>query len=68
MASGSIIGLGVPWGVVGSSYVMVSAVKWAMTCVSANGPLCGVLFWYQLVSGMTRRVMVDGSCLAASLA
>ena len=56
-----------PWGVVGSSYVMVSAAKWAMTCVSENGPLCGILFWYQLVSGMTNSVMVDGSCLAASL-
>ena len=68
MASGSVSGLAVPWGVVGSSYVMVSAAKWAMTCVSGNGPLCGVLFWYQLVSGMISSVMVDGSCLAASLA
>ena len=43
MASGSISGLGVPWGVVGSSYVIVSAAKWAMTCVSGNGPMSGVL-------------------------
>ena len=39
-----------------------------MTCVSGNGLLYGVLFWYQLASGTTRMVMVDGSCLAASFA
>jgi hypothetical protein len=68
MASGSICGLGGPWRVVGSSYVMVSAVKWAMMCVSGNGPINGVLFWYQLASDITSMVMVDGSYLAASRA
>ena len=29
-------------GIVGSSYVMVSAAKWAMMCVSRNGPVCGL--------------------------
>ena len=29
------------WGVVGSSYVMVSALKWAYICVFGNGPVCG---------------------------
>ena len=43
MANGSIRGLRVPWGAVGSSYVIVSAAKWAMTCVSRNGPISGVL-------------------------
>ena len=65
MARGSICGLGEPWGVVGSLYVMVSAAKWVMTCVSGNGPLYGVLFWYQLASGTASIVMVDGSYLAA---
>ena len=43
MASGSISGLGMFWGVVGSSYMIVSAAKCAMTCVSGNGPTSGVL-------------------------
>ena len=38
-------------GIVGSSYMIVSAAKWAMTCVSGNGPVCGFKFWYQSVSG-----------------
>ena len=41
IANGSIRGLFMFWGVVGSSYVMVSALKWANTCVSGNGPVCG---------------------------
>ena len=41
IASGSVRGLFMFWGVVGSSYVMVSAAKWARTCVSGNGPVCG---------------------------
>ena len=41
IASGSVRGLFIFWGFVGSSYVMVSAVKWARTCVSGNGPVCG---------------------------
>ena len=38
-------------GIVGSSYVIVSAAKWAMTCVSVYGPVCGFGFWYHSVSG-----------------
>jgi hypothetical protein len=41
IANGSIRGLLVVWGFIGSSYVMVYAVKWARTCVSENGPMCG---------------------------
>ena len=66
MASDSICGLGVPWGVVRLSYVMVFAAKWAMTCVSGNGPLYGDELWYQLTSGMTSRMTVDGLYLAAN--
>jgi hypothetical protein len=40
IANGSVRGLFMFWSV-GSSYVMVSAVKWARTCVSGNGPVCG---------------------------
>jgi hypothetical protein len=29
-------------GIVGSSYVMVSALKWVMTCESGKGPSWGV--------------------------
>ena len=43
MASGSISGLGVPWEAVGSSYVIVFAAKWAMTCVSGNDPISEML-------------------------
>ena len=68
MASGSICGLCVPWGVVGSSYVIVSAAKRTMTCVSGNGPIVGVIFWYQLISGITIIVTVVGSYLADSMA
>ena len=49
----------------GSAYVMVSAAKWAMICVSGYGPECGLEFWYQLVSGEMIIVMVFGSILAA---
>jgi hypothetical protein len=40
-ADGSVHGLFMFWGYVGSSYVMVSAVKWAITCLLGNGPVCG---------------------------
>jgi hypothetical protein len=36
-------------------------------CVSRNGPLCGLKFWYQLISGKMRIVYVIGSAFAASL-
>ena len=41
IVNGSVQGLFMFWGVVGSSYVTVSALKWATTCVSRNGPMCG---------------------------
>ena len=47
---------------------MVSAAKWAMTCVSVNGPINGVLFWYQFLSGITSIVTVSGLYLADNLA
>jgi hypothetical protein len=46
----------------------VSAAKWAMTCVSGNGPINGVVFWYQLMSGITSIVTVVGFYLADSRA
>ena len=48
--------------------MIVSAAKCATTCVSGNGPVYGVGFWYQFASGMTSNVMVFESFLAASLA
>ena len=68
MASGSMRGFGEFCMVFGSSYVIVSAAKWAITCESGNGPSYGVLLWYQSLSGTTIIVDVVGSCLAASLA
>lgn len=68
MARSFVRGKGVHVGVDGMSYVMVSVAKWAMTCVSGNGPLCGVRFWYQLVSGKVSMVTVVGLCLAANRA
>jgi hypothetical protein len=50
---------------VSSSYVMVSATKWAIICVYGNEPECGLKFWYQFVSGEMSIVMVLGSLLAA---
>ena len=58
MASGSICGLFMFSEGVGLSYVMVSAEKWVMTCVSRNGPLYGDRFWYQLMSGIISKVIV----------
>ena len=29
-----------------------------MRCVSGNGPVYGVRFWYQLLSGMISKVIV----------
>ena len=67
-AEGSVLGLFSSGGIVGSSYVMVSAAKWAIMCVSGKGPVCGVKFWYQLLSGIMSMVTVFGSFLANSLA
>ena len=52
-------------GIVGSSYAIVSAAKWAMMCVSRNGPTCGFGFLYQSVSGDISIVIVYGSFWAA---
>jgi len=52
-------------GIVGSSYVIVSAAKWAMTCVSGNGPMYGLKFLYQSTSGDMSIVTEYGSFLAA---
>jgi hypothetical protein len=41
MVDGSFLVVLSSGGIVGSSYVIVSAAKWAMTCVSGNGPVCG---------------------------
>jgi hypothetical protein len=51
MVDGSFLVVLSSGGIVGSSYVIVSAAKWAMICVSGNGPVCGFEFWYQSVSG-----------------
>ena len=58
MASGSVNGVFVLLGGIGSSYVMVSAEKCVMTCVFGYGPLYGVGFWYQLLSGIVSKVTV----------
>ena len=63
----SILGLLLDGGALGSSHLMVSAAKRAITWVSGNGPVSGIWFWYQFVSGMTNSVMVFESFLAASL-
>ena len=39
---GSTLGLFTSIGIVGSSYVIVSARMCAITCVSWKGPMCGV--------------------------
>ena len=61
----SFLGVLSSGGIVGSSYVIVSAANWAMTCVSGNGPEYGLGFWYQLVSGEISIVMVCESFSAA---
>ena len=52
-------------GIVGSSYMMVFAAKWAIMCVSRNGPVYGLELWYQSISFEISRVIVFGSFLAA---
>ena len=68
MEDGSTLDLLISIGIVGSSYIIVSTSMCAITCVSRNGPMCGVWFWYHLLSGMVSMVMVLGSFFAASLA
>ena len=48
-------------GIVGSSYVIVSAAKWTMTCVSGNGPMYEFKFLYQSPSRDMSIVIVYGS-------
>jgi hypothetical protein len=52
-------------GIVGSLYMMVSMSKWAMMCVSKNGPVYGLELWYQSLSFEISKVIVFGSFLAA---
>ena len=61
IASGYIHGLIRSWVVFGSLYVMVYAEKWAITYVFGKDPVCGEMFWYQLMSCITSIVMVFGS-------
>ena len=68
IASGSICGLFGSDGIVGSTYLIVTAAKWAITCVSGKGPIYGVRFWYQFFSGTVSIAVVLWSFLAASLA
>ena len=42
MVDGSTQGLFISIGIVGSSYVIVSAGMSAITCVCQKGPMCGV--------------------------
>ena len=42
MVDGSTWGLFISIGIIGSSYVIVSAGMCAITCVSGKGPTCGV--------------------------
>ena len=44
---GSTCGLFNSRGIVGSSYVIVSADMCAIACVSGKGPMYGVWFWFQ---------------------
>ena len=55
-------------GIVGSSYIMVSALKCVMTCEYGKGPSWGLVLWYQLGSIVISIVIVSGIFLAASLA
>jgi hypothetical protein len=69
MANGSFRGvLQSSIGIVGSLYVMESASKWIIVCVSWKGPLRGVKFWYQCVSGITEIVRLCGLFCVANLA
>jgi hypothetical protein len=53
---------------VGSSYIMVSALKCVMMCESRRGPSWGLRSWYQFGSIVISNVIVYGLFLAASLA
>ena len=53
---------------VGSLQVIVSARKYAITCVSRNGLVCGMKFWYQFWSDTISIVIVFGNFLIANLA
>ena len=55
-------------GMVGSSYISVFAGMCMITWISGKGLMRGVKFWYQLLFGIVRMVMVWGSFFAASLA
>ena len=54
--------------IVGSLYVMVSALKCVMMCETAKGPWWGWKLWYQLGLVVMSIVIVSGLFLAASRA
>ena len=68
MASVSIHDLFNFGGIVGFSYVIMFASKYAFTYVSRKDPMYGMGFWYQLLLGMVSIVMVLQSFFVANLA
>ena len=64
---GSILSYG---GIVGSSHIMVSDLKWVIICESGKGPLWGLGLWYRFLSGITSngdRVWVFFGCGACPM-
>jgi hypothetical protein len=55
-------------GIVGSSYVIIYALKCVMMCESRKRPSWGWMLWYQLGSVVMIIVVVSGLSFAASLA
>lgn len=54
--------------IVGSSYMIESARKCAMTCVSKKGPMYGLKVWYILAFGIAKIVTIAGLFFAVSSA
>ena len=54
-------------GIVGSLYIMVTALKCVMTCEYGNEPSWGLRLWYQFGFVVTSIVVVSGLFLAANL-
>ena len=67
MVESSVRGLFNYGGMVGSSYISMSASMCMITWVFGKGLMRGVKLWYQLLSGIVSMVMVWGSFLAVSL-
>ena len=68
MVEGSICGLFSSGDMVGSSYISMSASICMIIWIFEKGPMKGVKFWYQLLSGIVSMVMVWGSFFATNLA